>query len=410
MRVPRAEPLRKPRWQQRMRHVDLVKLLKEKRRRGGRKLKAIYYSRGFRGRLAQNDRRVDAECLSPHNSLRLSPPQARRPAWLASPLAPKWLSTAYVVGLGLRRDRVIAAAEPVVTTACRATVSVRSARENARRSLSPARADYQTARALREDVSPGLHARMAERKLNFSAGPSAVPLESEWKRSPDAAYLYYCDNETIHGVEFNFVPDSGSVPLVCDMSSNILTRPVDVSKYGVIFAGAQKNLGMAGVTVVIIREDLIAAPATCCPSVLSYKINAENKSLYNTPPTYAIYILGLVLKWIKRNGGVEGMARRSAEKSRLIYELFDKSNGFYVCNVNRDHRSRVNIPFRIGGAQGDDELEKLFLKEAAKRNMIQLKGHRSVGGIRASVFNAMSVEALEPFLQFAREFEKEHHK
>lgn len=237
-----------------------------------------------------------------------------------------------------------------------------------------------------------------------------IPPQSEWKCSPDAAYLYYCDNETIHGVEFNFVPDSGSVPLVCDMSSNILTKPVDVSKYGVIFAGAQKNLGMAGVTVVIIREDLITPPATHCPSVLSYKINAENKSLYNTPPTYAIYILGLVLKWIKQNGGVEGMAKRSAEKSRLIYELFDKSNGFYVCNVDRAHRSRVNIPFRIGGAQGDDELEKLFLKEAAKRNMIQLKGHRSVGGIRASVFNAMSVEALTPFLEFAREFEKEHHK
>lgn len=237
-----------------------------------------------------------------------------------------------------------------------------------------------------------------------------IPPQSEWKCSPDAAYLYYCDNETIHGVEFSFVPESGSVPLVCDMSSNILTRPVDVSKYGVIFAGAQKNLGMAGVTVVIIREDLITPPSAHCPSVLSYKINAENKSLYNTPPTYAIYILGLVLKWIKQNGGVEGMAKRSAEKSRLIYELFDKSNGFYVCNVDRAHRSRVNIPFRIGGAQGDDELEKLFLKEAAKRNMIQLKGHRSVGGIRASVFNAMSVEALAPFLEFAREFEKEHHK
>lgn len=239
---------------------------------------------------------------------------------------------------------------------------------------------------------------------------TSIPAQSEWKRSSDASYLYYCDNETIHGVEFNFVPDSGSVPLVCDMSSNILTKPVDVSKYGLIFAGAQKNLGMAGVTVVIVREDLIGQPAGCCPSVLSYKINAENKSLYNTPPTYAIYILGLVMKWVKRNGGVEGMAKRSAEKARLIYDLFDTSDNFYVCNVNPANRSRVNIPFRIGGAEGDDELEKLFLKEAAKRNMIQLKGHRSVGGIRASVFNAMSVEAIAPFLQFAKEFEKEHRK
>ncbi|KAH8024074.1 hypothetical protein HPB51_021419 [Rhipicephalus microplus] len=205
-----------------------------------------------------------------------------------------------------------------------------------------------------------------------------IPPQSEWKCSPDAAYLYYCDNETIH------------------VRSHL--------------CGCPKNLGMAGVTVVIIREDLISPPAVHCPSVLSYKINAENKSLYNTPPTYAIYILGLVLKWIKRNGGVGGMAKRSAEKSRLIYELFDKSNGFYVCNVDRAHRSRVNIPFRIGGTQGDEELEKLFLKEAAKRNMIQLKGHRSVGGIRASVFNAMSVEALTLFLEFSREFEKEHHK
>ncbi|XP_029825410.3 phosphoserine aminotransferase [Ixodes scapularis] len=239
---------------------------------------------------------------------------------------------------------------------------------------------------------------------------TCIPPQSEWKLSSDASYLYYCDNETIHGVEFNFVPDSGSVPLVCDMSSNILTKPVDVSKYGLIFAGAQKNLGMAGVTVVIVREDLVGQPAGCCPSVLSYKINAENKSLYNTPPTYAIYILGLVMKWVKRNGGVEGMARRSAEKSRLIYNLFDMSNNFYVCNVNPANRSRVNIPFRIGGAEGDDELEKLFLKEATKRGMIQLKGHRSVGGIRVSVFNAMSVEAIAPFLQFAKEFEGEHRK
>lgn len=248
------------------------------------------------------------------------------------------------------------------------------------------------------------------RVLPKVAKHTCIPPQSEWKLSPDASYVYYCDNETIHGVEFSFVPDSHSKPLVCDMSSNILTKPVDVSKYALIFAGAQKNLGMSGVTVVIIREDLIAEPASCCPSVLSYKINAENKSLYNTPPTYAIYILGLVMKWVKRNGGVQGMAARSAEKSRLIYNLFDSSNNFYVCNVNRADRSRVNIPFRIGGAEGDDELEKLFLKEAAKRNMIQLKGHRSVGGIRVSVFNAMSVEAIAPFLQFAKEFQNEHQK
>lgn len=239
---------------------------------------------------------------------------------------------------------------------------------------------------------------------------TGVPPQHEWKCSPDAEYVYYCDNETIHGVEFGFVPDTGDISLVCDMSSNILTRPVDVSKYGVIYAGAQKNLGMAGVTVVIVRDDLLDRASPYCPTVLNYKINADANSLNNTPPTYAIYVLGLVLQWVKSQGGVEGMARRSDAKSKALYDLINASNGFYVSHIDPAARSRVTIPFRVGGPNGDDALEKLFLKEAEARNMIQLKGHRSVGGIRVSMFNAMSVEEVVTFIQFAKEFQQKHQK
>ncbi|XP_022653956.1 phosphoserine aminotransferase-like isoform X2 [Varroa jacobsoni] len=230
-----------------------------------------------------------------------------------------------------------------------------------------------------------------------------VPPASEWNLSPDAAYFYYCDNETIHGVEFPEVPDVSSCPIVCDMSSNILTRPVDISKFGVIFAGAQKNLGPAGVTIVIVREDLVAVPASVCPSILAYKVFAENDSLYHTPPTYAIYLLGLVLKWIKSEGGVSGMQARSAAKSQAIYDLIDQSGGFYVSNIDKACRSRTNIPFRI---RSNDALEKKFLKEAENAGMIQLKGHRSIGGIRASVFNAMDVVQAMKLIEFMKRFQK----
>lgn len=231
-----------------------------------------------------------------------------------------------------------------------------------------------------------------------------IPSSVEWKTSPDAKYFHYCDNETIHGVEFNELPDV-SVPLVCDMSSNILTRPVDVAKYGVIYAGAQKNLGPAGVTIVIIREDLVGPAATVCPSVFSYKTAVENKSLYNTPPTYGIYMLGLVLKWVKKNGGVDGMADMSAQKSSALYDLIDSSDGFYISNVEKSCRSRMTIPFRV---RNDEGLEKKFLAEAEKQGMIQLKGHRSVGGIRASMFNAMSVVAASKLIKFMEKFMAEN--
>lgn len=228
-----------------------------------------------------------------------------------------------------------------------------------------------------------------------------VPPQAEWTLSADAAYFYYCDNETIHGVEMPQVPQVDA-PVVADMSSNILTRPVDVSKYGAIVAGAQKNLGPAGVTIVIIRDDLVAAPASICPSVFSYKTMADNASLYNTPPTYSIYLLGLVLKWIKANGGVLGMQERSAKKSQALYDLIEASNGFYISNIEKSSRSRTTIPFRI---RNDEALEKKFLAEAEKAGMIQLKGHRSVGGIRASMFNAMDVDQAMKLIDFMKKFQ-----
>ncbi|RWS23583.1 Phosphoserine aminotransferase-like protein [Leptotrombidium deliense] len=229
--------------------------------------------------------------------------------------------------------------------------------------------------------------------------------KSEWKLNANASYLYYCENETIHGVEWHHAPEPlPGVPLVADMSSNFLTKPIDVSKYGIIFAGAQKNVGIAGLVVVIVREDLLGKEAGFCPSVLSYKTMADNKSLYNTPNCFAVYITGLCLKWIKANGGLRGMQERCNKKSDLIYSVIDSSNGFFYSPVDKRYRSKVNLPFRIGGANGDDELEKEFLSESAKRGMIQLKGHRSVGGLRASLFNAITIEETQFLANFMKEF------
>ncbi|CAN7979849.1 unnamed protein product [Ixodes pacificus] len=234
-----------------------------------------------------------------------------------------------------------------------------------------------------------------------------IPPQSEWKRSSDASYLYYCDNETIHGVEFNFVPESGSVPLVCDMSSNILTKPVDVSKYGLIFAGAQKNLGMAGVTVVIVREDLVGQPAGCCPSVLSYKINAENKSLYNTPPTYAVsqscfslHVRGLDIVSVKPN------SVRRDERRRQRRESSTSDGNFSLSPRSGEQRGKRQRPASLSLSQSSDEANRMKATGASDQD----GERRSVGGIRVSVFNAMSVEAIAPFLQFAKEFEEEHRK
>lgn len=237
-----------------------------------------------------------------------------------------------------------------------------------------------------------------------------IPDPSTWNLSPDASYVYYCANETVHGVEFSFVPDTKDVPLVADMSSNILTRPFDVSKFGVIFAGAQKNIGPAGVTLVIIRDDLLGKAAATCPIVLDYTIMAKDNSLHNTPPTFAIYVMGEVFKWIKKNGGVKGMQKKAIEKSSMVYNIIDSSNNFYYCPVKTAVRSRMNAPFRIGGAKGNDDLEKEFLAGAQKLGMLQLKGHRLVGGIRASLYNAVTVDNVKVLSSYMKEFYQTHKK
>ncbi len=231
-----------------------------------------------------------------------------------------------------------------------------------------------------------------------------VPKERTWKRDRNAAYLHYVANETIGGVEFNWVPDSGDVPLVADMSSNILSRPVDVSKFGLIYAGAQKNIGPAGVTVVIVREDLIGHADPRLPTMLDYKIHADADSMYNTPPTYGIYIAGLVFQWLKKNGGVAAMERTNIAKAKVLYDAIDASAGFYRCPVHQADRSRMNVPFTLKDAALDAE----FLKQADARGLLQLKGHRSVGGMRASIYNAMPLEGVRALADFMNEFAGQH--
>lgn len=235
-----------------------------------------------------------------------------------------------------------------------------------------------------------------------------IPDPSSWTLNPSASYVYYCYNETIHGVEYDFTPETNGALLVSDMSSNLLSRPVDVSKFGLIFAGAQKNVGCAGVTVVIVREDLLGHALKECPIILDYKVQAANNSLYNTPPCFSIYIMGLVLEWIKNNGGSAAMETLNKQKSSIIYDIINASNGFYECPVDVTCRSRMNILFRVGTKEGNEALEKEFLAAASKRGMLSLKGHRSVGGIRASLYNAVTVEDTEALATFMKEFLNEH--
>ncbi|KAJ8005516.1 hypothetical protein DPEC_G00118770 [Dallia pectoralis] len=235
-----------------------------------------------------------------------------------------------------------------------------------------------------------------------------IPDSSSWSLTAGASYVYYCYNETVHGVEYNFTPDTHGAVLVSDMSSNFLSRPVDVSKFGLIFAGAQKNVGCAGVTVVIVRDDLIGHALKDCPVVLDYKVQADNNSLYNTPPCFSIYIMCLVLNWIKNNGGVEAMETLSKKKSSLIYDIINSSNGFYTCPVDIACRSRMNLPFRVGKKDGDEALEKKFLDGASKLGMISLQGHRSVGGIRVSLYNAVTVEDTMVLANYMTDFLKEN--
>jgi len=238
-------------------------------------------------------------------------------------------------------------------------------------------------------------------KSNFNSMPSQAELDLD----PNAAYFHFTSNETIHGVEFQAEPAPPSgVPLVCDMSSNIASRPLDVKKYGMIYAGAQKNLGPSGVTVVIIRNDLLERTPPNLPIMLDYKKMAENKSLYNTPPCYSIYILGLVLKWLKNNGGMEGIAKHNAAKASSVYDTLDQSGGFYKGHARADSRSRMNVTFRLPS----EDLEKKFAKESEAQGMVGLKGHRSVGGLRASMYNALPLASAEALAQFMKEFQRKN--
>jgi len=231
---------------------------------------------------------------------------------------------------------------------------------------------------------------------NFTYAPK------QWKVRPDAAYVHYCSNETIGGVEYHSIPKA-EIPLVADASSHFLSRPLDVSKFGLIYAGAQKNAGPAGLTFVIVREDLIGNAAKGTPSVMDYKAQADADSMLNTPATYALYIAGLVFKWLKQQGGLSAMEKKNLEKARLLYDYLDGSS-FFRNPVAKEDRSRMNVPFTLK----DDKLDEEFLKGAAKRGMVQLKGHRSVGGMRASIYNAMPLEGLRELVAYLKEFEAKH--
>jgi phosphoserine aminotransferase len=230
-----------------------------------------------------------------------------------------------------------------------------------------------------------------------------VPERSAWQLDPEAAYVHVCTNETIGGVEFNWVPDTGSVPLVADMSSHILSRPIDVTRYGLIYAGAQKNIGPAGLTLVIVREDLLDRAPKSLASMLHYKAQAEAQSMLNTPATYAIYIAGLVFKWLQRQGGLAAIERQNVAKARLLYEYLGDST-LFRSPVREPDRSRMNVPFTLR----DTALDGAFLKGAEERGMVQLKGHRSVGGMRASIYNAMPLEGVQRLVAYMREFEARH--
>ncbi|XP_068225415.1 probable phosphoserine aminotransferase [Palaemon carinicauda] len=240
-------------------------------------------------------------------------------------------------------------------------------------------------------------------------GFSGIPDRSTWKMDPEASYVYYCANETVEGVEFQEIPEvPEGVPLVCDMSSNYFSRPFDITKFGLVYGGAQKNIGSSGVTLVIVREDLLGSPLPVCPTVLDYSIMAKNNSLLNTPPTFAIHVMAEVLKWAKKEGGLEEMQRRAIEKSSLIYSVIDGSNGFYSNPVESKSRSRMNVVFRVGGAKGNENLEKKFIDNAAAEGLLSLKGHRSVGGIRASLYNAITIEDVKRLADFMKKFCEEN--
>ena len=249
-------------------------------------------------------------------------------------------------------------------------------------------------------------AKVAKHRIAGTSEPfkfRRLPRPEEIRLSADASYVHVCSNNTVFGTQWNKFPDTGAVPLVADMSSDILSRPVDISKFGLIFAGAQKNAGPSGVTLVILRKALAEkAPATL-PTMLQYRTYVKNKSLYNTPPTFGIYVVGLVAEWIEKQGGLREVQRKNEEKADLLYNFVDAS-GFYRAPVEKQDRSRMNVVIRI--KEGDEELEKKFAKESEAAGLSGLKGHRSAGGLRASIYNAMGIEGVSALVAFMKEFQK----
>jgi len=245
-------------------------------------------------------------------------------------------------------------------------------------------------------------------KVNIAASTkdtkfTRIPGQGELKLDPGAAYVHITSNETIEGVEWNYTPETGGVPLVTDASSHILSRPLDVSRYGLVYAGAQKNLGPSGLTVVIVRDDLIGQAMPVTPSVFDYKVQADADSMANTPTTFALYMAGLVFKWVKGLGGVKKMEEINIAKAKLFYDYLDQTE-FYHAPVAKEDRSRMNVQFRLR----NDKLDVEFLKQADGNGLAQLKGHRAIGGMRASIYNAMPIEGVQALVGFMREFERKH--
>ncbi|MED5618578.1 3-phosphoserine/phosphohydroxythreonine transaminase [Ideonella sp. BN130291] len=243
---------------------------------------------------------------------------------------------------------------------------------------------------------------------NQADGHTRLPDPSSWQLRDGLSYVHVCSNETINGVEMHTLPDLKALgcdaPLVADISSHMASRPVDWSRLGLAFGGAQKNIGPAGLTLVFVREDLLGHALPICPSAFDYKTVAEHQSMFNTPPTYGIYIAGLVFNWLKRQGGIAAIEQRNVEKARLLYECIDGSGGFYVNRVAANCRSRMNVPFFLH----DEKLNDSFLAGAKERALLQLKGHKSVGGMRASIYNAMPLQGVQALVSYMREFAARH--
>ncbi|KAA8672129.1 3-phosphoserine/phosphohydroxythreonine transaminase [Pantoea dispersa] len=268
------------------------------------------------------------------------------------------------------------------------------------------RADY---------IDGGYWAHSAIKEAEKFCSPNAIDIKTtregkrallpmrEWQLSDDAAYVHFCPNETIDGIAIDEEPDFGDKVVVADLSSTILSRPLDISRYGVIYAGAQKNIGPAGLTLVVVRDDLLGKAQRWVPSILDYKVLAENDSMFNTPPTFAWYLSGLVFKWLKEKGGVAEMDKVNQAKADLLYGVIDSSS-FYRNDVARENRSRMNVPFQLA----DAVLDKVFLEESLKAGLHALKGHRVVGGMRASIYNAMPLEGVKALTEFMVDFERRH--